>query len=225
MQGQLSEFTMAELLQLFALAERTGTLLVTTSAGSSRVLLESGRVVGIGAEDYNVHETLSGCELLPARSGAALDSINPTPMTPGLSFIVRNLVEPERWELFARRCVEQEVYPYLSEEQGSFEISVERIPICPLAVSLSVQQLVLDGSRWQSEMEEYEEDGFGLGTIFERRTEVSDRHTVSHVEWLVWSILDRPQSIASIARRIGIPDLEATSAVRKMANSGLVQRA
>ena len=224
MQGELSEFTMAELLQLFALAERTGTLLATTNSGSSRILLESGRVIGIGEEDYDVHREISACELMPTRSGASLEAITPTPSTPGLSFIVRNLVEPERWDLFARRCLEQQVYPFLTREHGTFRASIERVPYSPVAITLSVQQLVLEGSRWASEMQEHRQDGFGLQALFERSDAPVDECSVSAVEWLVWSILDETQTIAQVARRIGVPDLDAASAMRKLCTQGRVRR-
>lgn len=224
MQGELSEFSMAELLQLFALAERTGVLLVSTNSGSTRVLLESGRVIGIGLEDYDVHRDISNCELLPTRSGASLEAITPTPMTPGLSFIVRNLVEPERWELFARRCLEQQVYPYLTREHGTFEISIERVPYSPVAITLSVQQLILEGSRWTSEMQEHRQDGFGMHSMFERTATSAEEQSVNAVEWLVWSILDEPQSIERAAARIGVPDLDVASAMRRLLASGRVRR-
>lgn len=224
MQGELSEFTMAELLQLFALAERTGTLVVHTQEGASRVLLESGRVIGIGQEDLNVHELIMTCELMPTRSGASLSSVTPTPQTPGLSFIVRNLVEPERWELFARRCVEQEVYPYLTRERGSFNVEIDRVPFCPLAVNMSVQQLVLDGSRWQSEMQEHRQDGYTLASRFQRGDLRLERTSVTSVEWLIWSILDCSQSVGTIAKRVGIPDLDALSTVRKLHTAGWLDR-
>jgi hypothetical protein len=224
-QGKLSEFTMAELLQLFALAERTGTLLVSTDRGSARVLLESGRVTGIGMEDYNVHAEIVECELLPMRTGASLGSITPSPDTPGLSFIVRNLVEPERWDLFARRCVEQQIYPFLALEHGDFQISIERVPFCPIALSLSVQQLVLDGSRWESEMEDYRREGYGARAEFKRGTVPPVGHDVGSVDWLIWSVLDHPDTIGAAAKRVGIPELDATAAVKRQADRGWLQRA
>lgn len=222
MQGTLSEFTLAELLQLFALAERTGTVEVRTTSRSSRVLLESGRVAGIGFEDFNVHQEIMACEQLPARSGASLDSIVPSPSTPGLSFIVRNVVEPERWELFTKRCLEQQVYPLLNQESGSFEISVERVSFCPLSVNVPVQQLVLDGSRWEAEMAEHRHDGYGLSSTWARQSDGPTGGSLSSVEWLVWAILEEPKSISTIGSRVCVPDLEATSAVRRLADRGLL---
>lgn len=224
MQGELSEFTMAELLQLFALSERSGTLQVETPKGRSRVLLESGRVIGIGLPDFNVHDEIMACELMPARSGASLHSVTPTPMTPGLSFIVRNLVEPERWNLFVRRCLEQQVYPYLTRDQGTFEVVVERAPFCPLVVSLSVQQLILDGSRWEAEMSEHRQDGFYLESQFLRSDDIPISSAVSSLEWLIWCALDEPQKVARVAERVGLPDLDTLSTVRKLLSAGWIQR-
>lgn len=223
MQGTLSEFTLAELLQLFAMAERTGTIMVHSPEQQSRILLESGRVVGIGLEEFDVHRELRACELLPTRSGAALDAVVPTPGTPGLSFIVRNLVEPDRWSLFARRCVEQQIYPLLNEPKGSFDIVVERVPFCPLTVSVSVQQLVLDGSRWEAEMAEHRRDGFGLTTRWQRTGQVPAECSLATTDWLVWAALEEPTAVASLASRVCIPDLEATAAIRRLTKSGHIR--
>lgn len=222
MQGSLSEFTLAELLQLFALAERTGTVEVHSPNRASRILLESGRIVGIGQNDFDVHRELTACELLPARSGAALEAVVPTPGTPGLSFIVSNLVDPDRWTLFATRCVEQQVYPLLNASRGSFEIEIERVPFCPLALSVSVQQLVLDGSRWEAEMAEYRLDGFGLSTAWQRTEQAPKECAMSLPDWLVWAALETPGTISRTAARVCIPDLDATAAIRRLADAGFL---
>lgn len=225
MQGELREFTMAELLQLFALAEQTGTLLVTTADGSSSVQLESGRVIGIGTPELDVHKLLQACELMPTRAGATISEIVPTRQAPGLSFVVRNVIEPERWELFARRCIEQLVYPFLSQDEGTFEATIGRHANCPLTVSLSVQQLVLDGSRWQSEMEEHLDEGYRPSTRIMRLDDSPGDGRFSTLEWLIWAALDRPQSIGRLARRLGIPDLDAIDAARRLLTRGTLQRA
>lgn len=225
MQGELREFTMAELLQLFALAEKTGTLDVSTPSGNSSVQLESGRVIGIGTPGFDVHKAVQACELMPTRTGATISDITPTSNAAGLSFVVRNMVEPQRWDLFSRRCIEQLVYPYLSQDEGTFEVNVERPGNCPLAVSLSVQQLVLDGSRWQSEMEEHLEEGYRQSTRVMRRDETPELVRLSQLEWLIWASADRPQDIGSIARRVGVPDLDAIDTVRRLLTNGWFQRA
>lgn len=225
MQGTLSEFTLVELLQLFAFAERTGIISVSIPTRKNRILLESGRVVGIGHEDFDVHREIMACELLPARSGAALDSITPVPATPGLSFVVRNLIEPERWELFTRRCFEQEIYPLLTAESGTFDISVERIPYCPLAVTVSVQQLVLDGSRWEAEMAEHRQDGFGLQSIWKRASAFPASIEMTSIEWLTWAILTESRSIQDAARRLCVPDIDVTAAVRELQSHGVLELA
>lgn len=222
MQGTLSEFTLAELLQLFALAERTGTITVQHSGCSARMFLESGKVVGIGDESFNVHREIVACELLPARSGAALNAVTPTPLSPGLSFIVRNLVEPERWDLFSQRCLEQEIYPLLTSEQGSFDVRIERIPPCPLALSILVQQLVLDGSRWEAEMAEHRMDGFGTATIWARLNAPVPSFKMSSVEWLTWAVLNEQRSIGDVARRLCVPDLHTAAAVRRLQANGVL---
>lgn len=225
MQGTLSEFTVAELLQLFALAERTGAITVRTSDAVARLFLESGRVAGMGNDAFNVHREIMACELLPARSGGSLESVSSATTSPGLSFIVRNLIEPERWELFTKRCLEQEIYPILSLEQGEFEVGIERIPPCPISLSIPVQQLVLDGSRWEAEMTEHRMDGFGTASAWSRVENGASSLTLTSVEWLTWAVLQNPTTIGDLARRICVPDLDAILAVRRLHAHGMLATA
>ncbi|CAN5147623.1 hypothetical protein BH23CHL1_BH23CHL1_07430 [soil metagenome] len=225
MQGTLSEFTLAELLQLFALAERTGAIIVYRAGWSTAVFLESGKVVGIGNESFNVYGEIMACELLPARSGVGLDAVKPAPSSPGLSFIVKNVIEPERWDLFVQRCLEQEIYPLLTLEHGSFDVRVERIPPCPLTVSIPVQQLVLDGSRWEAEMTEYRLDGYDTTTLWSRAPRPDPIISMSSIDWLIWAILEEQLIIGDVARRLCIPDLDATAAVRRLQAYGLLSAA
>lgn len=225
MQGTLSEFTLAEILQLFALAERTGTITVETSMASARLFLESGRVVGVGEDTFDVYRAIASCELLPARSGSSLDAVKPVPGSPGLSFIVRNLIEPERWDLFTRRCLEQQIYPLLSVQLGTFSVKIERIPPCPLSVTVPVQQLILDGSRWEAEMAEHRQDGYGKASAWLRLEQPRSATPFTSVEWLAWALLEAPSTIGEIAGRLGIPDLEVTAAVRRLAERGVLSPA
>lgn len=224
MQGSLSEFTLAQLLQFFALAERSGTVVVRADGRESRLLVEGDRIIGWGMDDYDVREPLLACEMISAPAKAAITEVQPRADTPGLSFVVRNLIEPERWDAFAHRQLEQDIYPLLSVEEGDFEIQIIRNPPAPLRVSIPINSMILDGSRWESEMEAAAQDGYDLQGIW-RRTEglaPSTSLRFSSLEWLVWAILTEPTSIADIARRLCLPDLETIGVIRRLQSKGVI---
>ncbi len=224
MQGSLSEFTLAQLLQFFALAERSGTVLVRSGGRESRLLVEGDRIIGWGMDDYDVREPLLACELLPAPVYRAIADVQPRQDTPGLSFVVRNLIEPERWDAFAQRQLEQDIYPLLSIEEGEFEIQVLRNPPAPLRLSIPINSMILDGSRWESEMEAAAQEGYQLDGRWQRvengvpQTQVR----LSGLEWMVWAMMTEPITIADIARRLCAPDLETIGAIKRLRSLNLI---
>ena len=226
MQGSLSEFTLAQLLQFFALAERSGTVVVRAKGRESRLLVEGDRIIGWGMDGYDVRAPLLACELLSPPALEAVTAVQPRPDTPGLSFVIRNLIEPERWDAFAQRQLEQDIYPLLSVEDGDFEIQILRNPPAPLRVSIPINSMILDGSRWESEMEAASQDGYQLDGQWSRTVgPPASSLTLSSLEWMVWAIIKEPASIADIARRLCVPDLATISAIKRLRSLGVIEEA
>lgn len=226
MNGQLSEFTLAQLLQFFALAGRSGSISVQALGRESRLIVEGDRIIGWGQDDYDVRSELLATELLAETSLDAIRSLDPRLETPGLSFVVRNLIEPDRWDAFAQRQLEQDVYPLLTVESGEFDVVVGRCPPAPLRISYSVNSLILDGSRWESEMEAAQLEGFTPESLWQRDTpaNLDTGFAFSSLDWMIWSITIEPQPIGVAARRLGVPDLDATTSVRRLHSAGHLRR-
>lgn len=224
MQGSLSEFTLAQLLQFFALAERSGTITVRARGRESRLLVEGDRVIGWGLDTFDARARLLECELIPAPAIESLTSVAPRRDTPGLSFVVRNLVEPERWAMFAHRQMEQDVYPLLSVEEGEFDIQVMRCPPSPLRISIPINSVILDGSRWESEIEAADLEGYKLDSVWQRVSGWSPPADIklSGHEWMVWAVLTAPATIGNIARRVGAADLATIAAIKEMQSLGMI---
>jgi hypothetical protein len=224
-QGQLAEFSLAHLLQFFALAERSGVITIRRGEQESRLFVESERVTGWGLPSWDVRDALLACERLTEATVEGIRQVRPRDDTPGLSFILRNLVEPQRWTLFVQRWLEQDIYPLLNAEDGDFEVVVQRCPPAPLRLNVPVSSLILDGSRWESELEAATAEGFGKATVWQRTpTTVSGSVHLTGLEWLVWSIADREQTIDDVATRLGTPVLATVSAIRRLATLGYVVR-
>ena len=225
--GDFSEFTLAEVLQLFALAEKSGVVSVSAGERSACVYLKAGRVSGLGHAGFDVRHVLLACELLPVGSVQALEMVQSTVEEPGLGFIVRNLVEPHRWESFTQRLVEQDIFPLLTTDAGEFEVTIESGATPPVALSMSVQQLILDGSRWEAEVGELAQDGYRLNGAW-RRCQVQPELgpvELGQGEWLTWAALHVPGTIREIGRRLCMPDLQAADAVKRLETLQLIERA
>lgn len=225
MRGNLDEFSLSELLQLFALSEKTGTIVVTHGDSESRLFLEAGRIAGWGLDDFDVHSTMLACRFLPPSTESAIRSITPDPGTPGLAFVVRNVVEPQRWASFVQRLLEQDVYSILDFDDGTFEIVIDRIPPVPLGLDMSVQQLILDGSRWEADSAELAQEGYSTGSEWKRVSQaaMSESQQISSRDWLILSALAERQSIGKVGADICVPDLETAEAIKSLHKRGLVE--
>ncbi len=226
MRGKLAEFNLGELLQLFALSEKSGTITVSCDGRESRLLVEAGRVVGWGLDNFNVHAEIMACHFLSPSSLSAIKSIDPDPGTPGLGFVVRNLVDPDRWTGFVQRLLEQDIYEILDVDDGEFEIVVGRIPPIPLSLDLSVQQLILDGSRWQADSAELAQEGFGTTSRWARELDASTAQSMefSQLDWLIVSALAEAQTLGAVAAMICQPDLDTAGAMKGLHLRGIVKR-
>jgi len=226
MHGSLSEFTLAQLLQFFALAERSGTVTVNALERQSRLFVEGDRIVGWGLDAFDVRASLASCVLLPEAARADIEDVRPRDDTPGLSFVVRNLLEPDRWDAYAQRQLEQDIYPLLSVDDGAFDIEVHRCPPAPLRLSIPINSLILDGSRWESEMEAAKLDGYDVSVSWSRRgLGLGDRTlNLTGSEWLVWAMLATPATIEEVAHQVCIPDLAAIGNVRRLEALRLIER-
>lgn len=226
MRGTFAEFTLAQLLQLFALSDRSGTIAAESGNRRTQIHVESNRIVGIGGAELDLVAALSACELLPAESRAAVSALPVRDDVPGLGLVVSNLIEPRRWEAFVERHLEQELYPLLSVAEGSFEVTVGRTPSPAIQLFVPVQQAILDGSRWESELEDLRAGGYALTNCWRRAPTNSHRPDsgLTLPEWLIWSLLADPSNVQEAARRLCIPDLVASTAVRRLESVGLVLR-
>ena len=106
----------------------------------------------------------------------------------------------------------------LTAEHGEFEvlIGVESAP--PVRLHLSVKQLILDGSRWEADLGELAQDGYSLNSSWQCADAFRPGVQV-HMDpegWLVWSVLHEPQQVVDVARRLCLPDLETTNAVKRL---------
>jgi hypothetical protein len=226
MRGELNEFTLAELLQLFALAEKSGIIEVTTGDRTSRLFMGAGRVSGWGQPSFDLLSAVLRCELLGEVAATAREALDSTQREPGLDFIIRNLLEPHRWEWFTGRLLEQDIFPLLTLEHGAFEVSLNHLEPPPVALNLSVQGLILDGSRWEADMQELAGEGFTLTSSWRRSVRDPEHPNVelSSATWLIWAALSRPDDIRTLAERVGMPDLDAVRAVRALQRANLVEQ-
>lgn len=226
MRGSLSEFTIAELAQLFALSEKSGVIRITHGERCSSLFFEAGRIVGWDSEAFDLSDAVNKCQVLRPATDVLRD-ITTEDGNIALASIVQSAIDPARWEPFVQRLLESHVYPLLSAEEGDFEVETGRIPAPKVLLNLSVQQLILDGSRWEADLNELAHEGYGVTTIWKRYETIPANPNIelSALDWLIWSHLRLPRNIEDIAESLCFPVLETADAVKSLYLKRVVDRA
>ena len=220
MRGNLREFSVADLMQLYQIAVKSGTITVHGETGSNLIYFDRGHISGVGAEDWSLVSELRRIEWLNSDVRRQADLMDTKDTYVGLSLIARALLNPLAWERFVERQIEELVYPMLLWREGSFIAEVDVIPkVAPLRFNQSPQQLILNGARWEEEVYRAARDGFDRDTVW-RRT--SDVMVDAEEDALFLDLLDRPRSIADLASAAGVGVLMATACVQRLEGNGLV---
>lgn len=227
MRGTIDEFSLGDILQLYQISGRTGTVSVWRGdAPAHTVYVDRGRISGAGAEDWSLVEQIRRIEWLTDDVRQQLDFIERDGDLTGLSLIARALLPSHAWEYFSERQLEQLVFPILTWTSGEFEAEVDRIPrVAPLRIDQSPQQLVLSAARWEEEIRDAERDGYTLGSSWVRTASAPETPTADASEPCnVATLMDRPRTIAELGTAAGVSTLRVIDQVRRLHESGMVRQ-
>ncbi|MDI3341330.1 MAG: DUF4388 domain-containing protein [Sphaerobacter sp.] len=219
MRGRLDEFGVVDLLQLFQLSGKTGTLEVRDGRHAATLYFDRGRLSGVGADHWSLVAELRRIEWLAPEVRQQVDLLEQDGSHVGLSLLARALLTPAVWDQFVERQVEALIYPLLELTQGEFVAAVEGIPrVAPLRLDLAPQQLILSAARWQEEVRRAAYEGMGPASVW-RRTAAADGRT----DELLLTLLRHPRSIADLAAAAGASVLQTVRQVARLSREALVE--
>lgn len=227
MYGRLDEFSLGDILQLYQISGRTGTVRVWHGERSPHmVFVDRGRVSGAGADDWNLVDQIRRIEWLTDEVKSQLNFMEQDGGVTGLSLIARALLSAHAWDFFTERQLERLVYPALTWTSGEFEASVDEIPrVAPLRVNQSPQQLVLSAARWEEEMRSAEEQGFAPGSMWVRTSDLPPGVARSPDEpCQVITLLEHPRSIEDLSAAAGLSSLRVIDQIRQLSRAEQIRR-
>ncbi len=228
MRGNLEEFSLGDILQLFQISGRTGEVRIWQEDSPAHVVyVDRGRVSGAGAEHWNLVDEIRRIEWLGDDVKSQLDFIEGDGGLTGLSLIARALLSSHAWEFFTERQLECLVYPVLTWSSGDFEATVAAIPrVAPLRINQSPQQLVLSAARWEEEIGSAEQAGYARWSSWVRTRDVPDDVARADDEPCpVEILLDRPRTIEDLAGAAGLSTLRVIDQLRRLNEEGMVRPA
>lgn len=229
--GNLSEASLADVLQLLALGRKSGRLSVAREASFGTIDFGDGRIVH--AAIVNSREGL-GERLLRAgaigaddlaRVGAALGAHDDRQLSMALA--ARNLVDSDVLATACRTLVEDAVFVLFGWNQGtfSFEPDVATNADTPI-VSISADALLLEGARRVDEWTLIEKKIPSLDLIFELdHGRVAAREVpLSEAQEQVLPLLDGTHDVQAIIEHTGLGTFEVGKALFGILTAGYAQR-
>jgi hypothetical protein len=226
LRGTLEEFSLGDILQLYQISGRTGSVRAWRDNSLAHVIyVVRGRVSGAGADQWDLINEIQRIEWLTEDVKAQLDSIGREGGGTGLSLIARVLLTPNVWDCFCERQLERLVFPALTWSTGEFEATVSEIPrVAPLRINQSPQQLVLSAARWDEELRSAEQAGFTRNSIWVRLRDVPEFPVdIANEQHQLLPRLDRPRSIEDLAAAAGLSSLRVIDQIRQLCDAGLVE--
>jgi|JI10StandDraft_1071094.scaffolds.fasta_scaffold13793_5 tetratricopeptide (TPR) repeat protein len=229
--GSLSEASLADVLQLLALGQKTGCLSIAREGSFGSVHFVSGRIVFAGL--VNRRDQL-GDRLV--RSGALTPDVlvrvagATAPQDDrelAASLIGQGAVDREVLLSHYRALVDEAVYHLFSWNTGTFTFEPEtQAPDGEPLLSISADSLLLEGARRVDEWTLIEKKIPSLDLIFELDTKrlAQSSATLSPMQERLVPLLDGSIDVSTMVERSGIDEFEVGRAIYGLITAGFAQR-
>ena len=222
--GNLSEASLADVLQLLALGQKSGCLSIAREGSFGTIHFDRGRIVhaGIVNRRDRLGDRLLRQGAVAADALARLVAVSPSMDDRDLAFalIDQQLVQ-------YRAQVEEAVYHHFAWNAGSFTFEPEvHAPDREPLLSVSADTLLLEGARRVDEWTQIEKKIPSLDLIFEldtKRLAQSDV-SLSAVQERLLPLLDGANDVHALVERSGLDEFEVGKALYGLITAGFAQR-
>ncbi len=229
--GNLSEASLADVLQLLALGQKSGCLSIAREGSFGTIHFDRGRIVhaGIVNRRDRLGDRLLRQGAVAADALARLVAVSPSMDDRDLAFalIDQQLVERNVVLVQYRAQVEEAVYHLFAWNAGSFTFEPEvHAPDREPLLSVSADTLLLEGARRVDEWTQIEKKIPSLDLIFEldtKRLAQSDV-SLSAVQERLLPLLDGANDVHALVERSGLDEFEVGKALYGLITAGFAQR-
>lgn len=229
--GNLNEASLADVLQLLALGQKTGCLSVAGEGSFGTIHFDAGRIVF--AAIVNRRDRLgdrllrNGAIAADALAKAVAAAAPSDDRALAVALLDRGLVDLDVLESHYRVHVEEAVYYLLGWTHGTFTFeAAPRADESDILVSISADSLLLEGARRVDEWTLIAKKIPSLDLIFEIDTpRLATREVpLSASQEKLLSLLDGTQDVNTVIERSGLGEFEVGKAIFGLLTAGFAQR-
>ena len=229
--GNLSDFTLTQLLNLINLAQKSGTLVVEGSNEAVEVYFTDGKLAYAqnGQDDCSLVGILHKSKLLSSSQyrGIKANGNGMSDKELGLLLINANYFSQQDILSSLQSHFVDVVNRLFTWMEGIFQFKSDVYPPeDKITVQVNLENLILEGSRQIQEVEHLEEEipSLEIGVKFvDRPGENISNLKLSSEEWRVIPYVDPKNTIRQIARVTKLSDLEIRQVVYSLVQAGVVE--
>jgi len=229
--GNLNEASLADVLQLLALGQKTGCLSVAREDSFGTIHFDVGRILFASIVNRRdrlgerlVRNGVIAADAL-ARAAAATAPVDDRALA--VTLLDRGLVDLDILEMHYRVHVEEAVYYLLGWTHGTFTFeAAPRADASDILVSISADSLLLEGARRVDEWTLFAKKIPSLDLIFEiDMPRLASREVpLSSSQERLLPFLDGTQDVNTVIERSGIGEFEVGKAIFGLLTAGYAQR-
>jgi hypothetical protein len=224
MQGNVRDFSLAEVLQFISLGRRTGLLEVVVGPERHLISVRNGVIVGIDAAGHGALVVLAETELVPADAlTAAVEESRREGRDLGAVLVQAGLVGVADWQRFVQRELERLLYRLFA--LGDAPFSFRTMPVLelpPLTLDLPTDRAVLYASRWVEAWSNVRPSVPSPQAIYAPRNPPAPGASLSlaPAEQRVLQALRQQADVLRLAVRSGLSLLETAQALARLVTAG-----
>lgn len=233
LQGNIEKFTLPEIFQLIAASRKSGTLGIQRDDSIVMVYFKDGEIIyGYGPrQTFHLGQLLKEKRIITdeqLEQAVAIQARTENSKRLGEIMTARGFIDRADLEAVVKRQVEELLFSLLSWQTGSFKFYENQFPTDEeITVSLSVENVILEGLRRVDEMNFVKEAFSDLNDIYtisasqgERRREVS----LQAKEWNIMALVDGHRSVADICRLSPMDRHETMKKLAQLKLAGIITK-
>jgi hypothetical protein len=231
LKGNLRDFTITQLLNLISLAQKTGTLVIEGPGEAAWISFRDGKLAyaQFGREDSSLASVLFQANKISAPQHRAIQARAGTISDKELGLLLINANYVSQQEILSSLQVYfiGIVKRLFTWAEGFFRFEMNILPPEDrITVRVSLENLIIEGSRHLHEWERLQEEipSLEMALKFTDRPGANLRNVnLSVQEWKVVSYINPKNSMRQIARTVRLNDLEIRRVIFGLLQAGLVE--
>lgn len=232
LQGNIERFTLPEIFQLISASRKTGTLGIQRGDDIVMVYFKDGGVIyGYGPrKTYHVGRMLvEKSRITPEQLDEAIAEQSreiSSGKRLGQILIEKRYVDRADIEEVVRKQVEELIYSLMSWDQGSFKFYEDQFPTEEeITVSLSTENVVLEGLRRLDEISRLKDYLPDFGTVFSLATSESGKKrdlSLEPNEWNILALVDGHRDINELIETSSLDSIDTLKCLASLQLAGLI---